>query len=131
MAVFATQEQAEKVFEHLFSILAGEESFTGKLKASNITIRMVHKQPEVELYICADGVVVGPPPAGVKPSITISFSCDTAHRMWLGQLLVPVAMATGKMRIRGGVAKVLEIVPLLQPAFDQYPAIAKEAGLPV
>lgn len=131
MAVFATQEQAEKVFERLFSILAGEESFTAKLRDSNLTIRLAHKQPEVELFISADGVVIGPPPPGVKPSIAISFSCDTAHRMWLGQLLVPVALATGKMRVRGGVSKILEIVPLLQPAFDQYPAIAKEAGLPV
>jgi hypothetical protein len=58
-------------------------------------------------------------------------TCDTAHKLWLGQLLVPVALATGKVRIKGSVSKVLEFVPLLQPAFDQYPAIAETEGLPV
>jgi putative sterol carrier protein len=131
MTVFSSQEQAEKVFEQLFSILAADENFTGRLRQSGLILKLNHSKPDVELTVSADGVNIGPDPAGRKPSITISFSCDSAHKLWLGQLLVPVAMATGKMRIRGGVSKVLEIVPLLQPAFDQYPAIAAEAGLPV
>jgi hypothetical protein len=131
MSVFTSQEQAEKVFERLFSILAADENFTGRLRESGLTLRLNHSKPDVELNISADGVLIGPDPSGRKPSITISFTCDSAHKLWLGQLLVPVALATGKMRIRGGVSKVLEIVPLLQPAFDRYPALAAEAGLPV
>jgi putative sterol carrier protein len=131
MTVFASQEQAEKIFEQLFTILAADETFSDRMRASQLSVRLVHTKPDVELFVTADGVRSGADPAAGRPSITISFSCDTAHRLWLGQLLVPVAMATGKMRIRGGVSKVLEIVPLLRPAFDRYPEIAAEAGLPV
>lgn len=131
MSVFSSQEQAEKVFDRLFSILAADEQFTGRLRASGLSLRLNHSKPDVELNISADGVRLGHDPDAGKPSITISFTCDTAHKLWLGQILVPVALATGKMRIRGGVSKVLEIVPLLQPAFDRYPVIAAEAGLPV
>jgi hypothetical protein len=42
---------------------------------------------------------------------------------------MPIAVATGKIRIKGSVAKVIEFVPLLRPAFDRYPALAAAAGV--
>jgi hypothetical protein len=48
----------------------------------------------------------------------------------MGKLLMPAALATGRVRVKGNVARVLEFVPLLHPAFDVYPTIASEAGLP-
>jgi hypothetical protein len=56
-------------------------------------------------------------------------SSDTAHRLWMGTLTMPLALATGKVRVKGSVAKVVEFVPMLQPAFDRYPAIAEAEGL--
>jgi hypothetical protein len=61
------------------------------------------------------------------PAIRIRMSCDTADSLWRGKLLMPIALATGKVRLRGSVAKVLEFVPLLHPAFDQYPELAASA----
>ena len=58
-------------------------------------------------------------------------SCDTAHSLWSGKLLLPLALATGKLRVRGSMAKVLEFAPMLQPAFDRYPDLAAAAGLSV
>ena len=40
-----------------------------------------------------------------------------------------IAVATGKIRIKGSVAKVIEFVPLLRSAFDRYPALAAAAGV--
>jgi putative sterol carrier protein len=64
-------------------------------------------------------------------SITIKMSCDTAHALWMGTLMMPTAVATGKVRIRGKVSKVIEFVPILQPAFDRYPEIAAASGVAV
>jgi hypothetical protein len=49
----------------------------------------------------------------------------------MGTLMMPTAVATGKVRIRGKVAKVIEFVPILQPAFDRYPEIAASSGVAV
>jgi hypothetical protein len=56
-------------------------------------------------------------------------SCTTADALWAGRLLMPIALATRKIKISGSVAKVIEFVPMLQPAFDRYPQIAADAGV--
>ncbi|MEU5536002.1 hypothetical protein [Streptomyces sp. NPDC020362] len=129
MAVFESSDTARRIFTDLFSILLKDEKFTERMREAGITLHLIQTKPDVELYVTPDGVHQGGPE---KPAaIRIKMSCDTAHSLWLGRLLMPVALATGKVRIKGSVARVLEFVPLLQPAFDRYPEIAANAGLPV
>jgi putative sterol carrier protein len=76
----------------------------------------------------ADQVLIGDDVPD-SSTVTIKMSCDTAHALWSGTLMMPTAIATGKVRIRGKVSKVLELVPVLQPAFDRYPQIAAAHGV--
>jgi hypothetical protein len=128
VAVFQTRDQAVAVFGTLFRILLQDETFVARMRAAQISLHLVQTKPDLELYVDPDRVLVDQVPA--PAAIRIKMSCDTAHGLWLGKLLMPVALGTGKVRIRGSVAKVLEFVPLLQPAFDQYPGIAADAGIP-
>lgn len=128
MTVYDTTDQAEQVFGSLFRILAEDEAFTARLRQSGLTVRLLQNKPDCAIFLSPDGVVVGdqaPPDA----AITIKMSCDTAHALWMGTLMMPTALATGRVRIRGKVAKVLEFVPILQPAFDRYPEIAAASGI--
>ncbi|MEU3713667.1 hypothetical protein [Streptomyces catenulae] len=129
MPVFESGEKARRIFTDLFQILLKDDTFTARMRESGITLHLIQVKPDLELYITPDGVQDGPP---TEPAvIRIKMSSDTAHSLWLGKLLMPVALATGKVRIKGSVAKVLEFVPLLRPAFDRYPEIAASEGLPV
>jgi putative sterol carrier protein len=89
---------------------------------------LLQKKPDCTIFLSPDGVVVGDQ-APENAAITIKMSCDTAHALWMGTLMMPTAVATGRVRIRGKVAKVLEFVPILQPAFDRYPEIAAASGI--
>jgi putative sterol carrier protein len=129
MSIFESREQAVGVFQRLFTILLEDETFRSRMGASQLTLRLVQSKPDFELYVDPESVRVDP--GGERAVITIKMSCDTAHALWSGRLLMPVALATGRVRVRGNVAKVLEFVPLLQPAFDRYPEIAVQAGLPI
>ena len=131
MPVYATTEQAEEVFGGLFHILSNDDNFRARLRETGLSARLVHTKPDCTIYVSADEVVVGPEAAERPAAITIKMSSDTAHALWLGKLMVPTAVATGRLRIRGKVAKVIELVPILQPAFDKYPDIAASRGLPV
>jgi hypothetical protein len=53
---------------------------------------------------------------------------DTAHRFWLGQVNITVALARGQIRARGPVAPVLRLVPLIEPAYGRYRAQLEAAG---
>lgn len=129
MAVFESTEVAERVFGNLFEILLKDEQFTSKLRASNLTIRLTQTDPECVVHVSADALTLG---AGApeEATVKIKMSSDTAHQLWLGKLMMPTAIATGKVRIRGKVARVLELVPILRPAFDRYPELAAQEGLP-
>jgi putative sterol carrier protein len=129
MSVFRSAEQARAVFTQLFEILLKDEQFVERLRSGGLSVHLIQSKPELEFYVDPDSVVEGPPPA--PAAVRITMSCDTAHAMWQGRLLMPVALATGRVRIKGSVAKVLELVPILRPAFDRYPQIAAEHGVEV
>ena len=127
MAKFENRSQAVDLFSGLFTILLEDETFTAGIRSGNLSLLLIHTKPDFTLFVDPDGVRVDEEP--YAPAIRIKMSCDTADSLWRGQLLMPVALATGKVRLRGSVSKVLEFVPLLHPAFDQYPELAAHAGV--
>ncbi|MYV56713.1 SCP2 sterol-binding domain-containing protein [Streptomyces sp. SID3212] len=130
MAVFESSAAAEEIFGRLFGILLEDEAFTSQLRAHDLSIRLTQTGPDCNIHVSADKLIVGAD-APEDATIKIKMSSDTAHSLWLGKLMMPTAIATGKVRIRGKVSRVLELVPILRPAFDEYPEIAAKAGLPV
>jgi len=128
MALYETTAQAEHVFGTLFEILMQDETFTTRLRDSGLTARLIHTKPECKLFLSPDGLRMGDEVPDAA-SITVTMSCDTAHALWMGKLMMPAAVATGRVRIRGKIAKVLEFVPILRPAFDRYPEIAAASGI--
>jgi putative sterol carrier protein len=130
MSAYDTTEKANAVFGELFHILIQDENFTTRLRESALDVRLIHTKPDCKVYVSPDEVLVGDD-VPESAAITIKMSCDTAHKLWLGTLMMPTAIATGKVRIRGKVSKVIELVPILQPAFDRYPQLARESGVAV
>ncbi|MET8129293.1 SCP2 sterol-binding domain-containing protein [Streptomyces sp. NPDC005065] len=130
VAIFSSPEAAEEIFGKLFGILRDDEEFTSRLRKHHMSVRLTQTDPDCRIYISADELVIGSA-APEQATITIRMSSDTAHALWLGKLMMPTAIATRKVRIQGKVARVLDLVPILRPAFDRYPDIAKQAGLPV
>ena len=128
MPAFTSREQAVSVFSQLFEILLEDDAFRAIIRDEALSVRFVHTKPDFELHVDASGVRVDGPPA--PTTLAIKMSCDTADALWTGRLLMPIAVATGRIRIKGSVARVIEFVPLLRPAFDRYPALAAAAGVP-
>jgi putative sterol carrier protein len=128
MPAYSSKDQAAAVFSRLFEIMLEDPGFGAVVRERSLSVRFVHTKPDFELFVDGDGVRVDGPPA--PAAITIKMSCDTADALWTGRLLMPVAVATGRIRIRGSVATVIEFVPQLQPAFDRYPELAAAAGVP-
>src|SRR4051812_9583997 len=81
----------------------------------------------VDLRLDADGAChLGP--TGLEPEVVMTMSADTAHRFFLGEVNVTVALARGQIRARGPVAKVLKLVPLVKPVFPRYKAQIEAEG---
>jgi hypothetical protein len=47
-------------------------------------------------------------------------AADVAHRFWLGEVDLTVAVTKGQIKARGPVDKVIELVPLARPVVPRY-----------
>ena len=99
MAVFSSKTQATELFGELFQILLTDDHFSSELRRNRLSVQIVHSNPDFTLFVEPDGVHIDETP--VQPVITIKMSCDTAHSLWAGKLLLPLAVATGRLRVRG------------------------------
>src|SRR3954471_3857628 len=64
----------------------------------------------------------------LETEVVMTMQGDVAHRFWLGQVSPTVALARGEMQATGPVAKILRLVPLVEPAFPRYVAMLEQAG---
>ncbi|QIZ68676.1 SCP2 sterol-binding domain-containing protein [Geobacillus subterraneus] len=55
-----------------------------------------------------------------SPDVVIKTTGDTAHQFWGGNVHVPLALLTGKMKAKGSKAKALQLLPHIVPAFPLY-----------
>lgn len=129
MSAFTSKPQAVSVFTRLFEILLEDQTFSTAVRSQHLSVLFLHDDLGFTLFVNADGVHIDETPHA--PAITIKMTTDVADALWAGRLLMPMALATRKIRVKGKVSKVIEFVPLLQPAFDQYPSIAADAGVGV
>lgn len=66
--------------------------------------------------------------SGLEPDVWLDAQADLAHRFWLGEVNLTIALARGHMRARGPVRKLLKLIPLLRPRFAGYRERLLNAG---
>ena len=130
MAVFKDSEYMYDVLGTLFRKLMDDPVVGPKFEKSDIVIRFVISEPDGEIWLLQDrSVVCGT--SDEKAIVTMTLSGDSCHQFWLKQLSMPVGLAKGKIKAKGPMPKVLKLLPLLKPAYEAYPAIAREKGLEI
>lgn len=133
MPIFETTERMYDVLGGLLSALTDDPVIAKKFADKNINVRFIYHNPDGEIWLLNGGgkpaVHVGPTDA--KPDIEMWLSGDDAHAFWLKKLNLPVAITKRRVKSKGPTTKVLALLPLLKPAYEKYPSICKEKGLPL
>jgi putative sterol carrier protein len=127
-------KDADEVYEYigrLFEELADDEELAPKFRKANTIVQYQYRDPEsqitVKLLDGQDGQVdCGE--TGMDPEVVMTMDADTAHRFWLGEVNVTVALARGQIKAKGPVAKILKLVPLVKPVFPRYRRLLADAG---
>jgi len=115
----------------LFEDLAEDEELGPRFQRANTIVQYRYRNPEsvitVKIKEGEDGKVdLGQ--TDMDPEVVMSMEADTAHRFWLGDVNVTVALARGQMKAKGPVAKILKLVPLTKPIFPRYRKLLEDAG---
>jgi hypothetical protein len=112
--------------------LAVDPEMEPALKRVDTTLQMRMRQPDSTLTMRMPSETEPPQvdlgDTTLRPEVVLQCDADTAHRFWLGQVNVAVALARGEIRARGPVGKILQIVPLVKPGYTRYRTQLEAAG---
>lgn len=131
MAYFKDAQDVYETMGKLFADLAEDEELGPRFRKANTVLQYAYSDPEsmITLLLKEDEdprVDFGE--TDLEPEVVMSMDADTAHRFWLGQVNVTVALARGQIKARGPVAKILKLVPLTKPVYPIYKAQLEAQG---
>jgi putative sterol carrier protein len=128
---FKDADEVYSFIGKLFEDLAEDEELAPKFQKANTIVQYQYRNPESVITVKVKEGEDGQVDLGhtdMEPEVVMSMEADTAHRFWLGNVNVTVALARGQMKAKGPVAKILKLVPLTKPIFPRYRKMLEEAG---
>ncbi len=131
MPYFKDADEVYATIGKLFQDLADDEELAPKFRKANTIVRYEFRDPDSVITTRLQEGQPGDVDFGeseMEPDVTMSMAADTAHRFWLGQVNVTVALARGQIKAKGPVAKILKLVPLTKPVFPRYKAQLEAQG---
>jgi putative sterol carrier protein len=131
LAYFKDAQQVYDTIGRLFLELAEDEELAPKFRKANTIVRYDYSEPDSTITVRLQEGEPGDVDFGetdMEPEVTMSMKADTAHRFWLGEVNVTMAIARGEIKPQGPVAKILKLVPLTKPLFPRYKAMLERQG---
>ena len=131
MPYFKDADEVYATLGKLFQDLAVDDELGPKFRKANTIVRYDYSEPDSVITVRLQEGQPGDVDFGesdMEPEVTMTMEADTAHRFWLGQVNVTVALARGEIKAKGPVAKILKLVPLAKPVFPRYKAQLTEQG---
>jgi len=130
MGVFKDTNHMNEFLEDLWKHIVFKFGLGEKMRGLGVSLKYVITEPDGYLFVDPDNVITGKD-ANRDADITMELSGDTIHQFWLKKLSLPVALATRKIKSKGPIPKVLQMLPALKPIYDVFPEYCKKHGLPV
>jgi hypothetical protein len=119
-------KDAEDVYSNLgklFEDIVADDQLGPRLRGTDTVVQYRMRRPDSQLTLRVleeDEPRVDFGVTELQPEIVLAMDADTAHRFWLGKVNVTTALARGQISARGPVAKILKLVPLVQPVRTRY-----------
>jgi putative sterol carrier protein len=131
MAYFRDAQEVYDTIGKLFVDLSNDDELAPKFRKANTIVQYNHRDPDSSITVRLkedEPTDVDFGETGMEPEVVMSMEADTAHRFWLGQVNVTVALARGQIKASGPVAKILKLVPLTKPVYPRYKALLEAQG---
>src|SRR4051794_10462392 len=128
---FADEQEVYDILGAFFVVLAEDDKLMARITQADTVVQYLLRKPEATITVSirpGQPVRVDLGRTDMEPEVTLAMDADTAHRFWLGEVNVTVALARGQIRARGPVAPVLRLVPLIEPAYSRYRAQLEATG---
>ena len=131
MPLFAGEEDVYAHLGRLFEEMVADPELGPQVQRADTIVQYRYHDPESTITVDIRADVEPRVELGdteLEPEVVMSMDADTAHRFFLGQVNVTVALARGQIKAKGPVAKILKLVPLVKPVFPRYRAQLEAEG---
>jgi hypothetical protein len=131
VAYFKDAGEVYAYIGRLFEDLAVDDELGPRFRKANTIVQYRYREPDSQITVSLIEGEEGQVDCGettMEPEVVMTMDADTAHRFWLGNVNVTVALARGQMKAKGPVAKILKLVPLVKPVFPRYRKMLEDAG---
>jgi putative sterol carrier protein len=131
MPYFKDADEVYAFIGKLFEDLTVDPELSPKFRKANTIVQYSYRNPESVITVRMkedEEPKVDLGETDMDPEVVMTMEADTAHRFWLGNVNVTVALARGQMKAKGPVNKILKLVPLVKPVFPRYRKQLEDAG---
>ena len=94
-------------------------------------MKFVYREPDASITIDLTGekAVFTFDDMEKKPVVEMGMKADTAHKFWMGQVNLVIALARREITAKGPVPQILKMLPIIKPAYKLYPDYVKDKGV--
>jgi putative sterol carrier protein len=129
LPVFKDDQEVYQYIGRLFQDLTDDPELSPKFRRADTIVQYRYSNPDSQITVKMKEGEEGQVDFGASdldPEIVMMMEADTAHKFWLGNVNVTMALAKGQMKAKGPVAKILKLVPLVKPVFPRYKKMLEE-----
>jgi len=123
LAYFKDEQEVYDTVGKLFVELMQDPELAPKFRKADTIVQYDYSEPDATITVRLQEGQPSDVDLGeteMEPEVTMRMKADTAHRFWLGQVNVTMAIARGEIKPQGPVSKILKLVPLTKPVFPRY-----------
>jgi len=122
MPTFKNSDELQKILGGFFNILVSDPVIGGKLKDSKLVIRFNYTNPDLSITADCSGpdIKLTYNDAATKPEVEMFMQADVAHKFWLGEVNLVMAVARRQMVVKGPIPRILKLLPVIKPAYQMY-----------
>ena len=131
MATFQSSEQLQQILGGFFENLAADPQVGPTLLKSKLIIKFNYREPDLSITIDLSGerAVFSFNDVDKKPTVEMGMKADTAHKFWMGNVNLVIALARREITAKGPIPSILKLLPIIKPAYKLYPEYVKNKGL--
>lgn len=120
MSGFSTSDEVHRYLGGIFETAFADPELGPKLTATGLLVMLVYTDPDASIVIDAPGGQVRSAAQGEKTDATMTMSSDTGNEYWQGKVNLTFAIARGRVKVDGQIAKLLKLAPLSKKLFPVY-----------
>jgi hypothetical protein len=131
MSTFQSSEQLKTILGGFFENLASDPQIGPMLLKSKLIIKFNYREPDASITIDLKGdrAVFTFDDNEKKPIVEMGMKADTAHKFWMGNVNLVIALARREITAKGPIPSILKLLPIIKPAYKLYPDYIKNKGL--